>query len=304
MGRRILISGASGLIGQAISQSFPDDQIYKLVRHQPKNKNEIFWDIEKQVLDPKSLENFDVVIHLSGENIAAGRWTDKQKKKIIDSRILSTRLLCGALNKVKNKPAHYLQASAIGYYGLRGDEKLDEKSEPGTGFLPEVCVAWENETKHLKNVPITYLRTGIVLSLKGGALSKMYLPFKMGAGGVVGSGQQYMSWIDLDDWINSFQFIVQKEITGPVNLVSPQPVTNKEFTATLGKVLKRPTVLPVPGFALKLALGEMAQNLLLGSTRVYPHVLTKVGFQFQYPNLENCLQHCLVGAHGRVPLRT
>ena len=289
----ILISGASGLIGSAIQTALHarGDRVLSLTRRAARNDSEITWDPAANVLDPSRLVDIDGVIHLAGENIAAGRWTAAQKARIRDSRVQGTGLLAQTLAQLPAPPSAFISASAIGYYGNRGDELLTEDSSPGEGFLPEVSVAWERAAHPAAEAGIrtVHPRIGIVLSRNGGALAKMRLPFKLGLGGTIGSGNQYMSWIALDDLVSVFLFALDNEsISGAVNAVSPTPVTNREFTKTLARVLSRPAIFPVPAFAVKLALGEMADALLLASTRVISTRLENTAFA--HSDLESALQ--------------
>jgi uncharacterized protein (TIGR01777 family) len=242
----------------------------------------------------------EAVVHLAGENIASGRWTAARKARIRSSRVMGTRTLCETLARLSQPPKVLVSASAIGYYGDRGAEPLWENSAFGTGFLAEVCRAWEEATQPAvqKGIRVVLLRIGIVLSPAGGALAKMLIPFQLGLGGVIGSGNQYMSWIALDDVAGVIAHaLVTDTLQGPVNAVAPYPVTNREFTKTLGRVLRRPTVFPLPGFAARLAFGEMADALLLASTRVEPKRLLATQYVFRYPELEDALRHLL----GKAP---
>ena len=291
----ILISGASGLIGSAIKTALHarGDRILSLTRRDAQSDREITWDPAANALDPSRLADIDAVIHLAGENIAARRWTATQKARIRDSRIQGTGLLARTLASASSPPKVFISASAIGYYGDRGDELLTEDSAPGDGFLPEVSVAWERAASPAAEAGIrtVHPRIGIVLSRDGGALAKMRLPFKLGLGGAIGSGDQYMSWIGLDDLVSAFLFALDDEsIRGAINAVSPMPVTNREFTKTLARVLSRPAIFPLPAFAAKLALGEMADALLLASTRVMPSRLEKTSFAFAHTDLEAALK--------------
>ena len=296
---KILISGASGLIGSALKTALNarGDHVVSLTRRNTRNDDEITWDPSSNTLDdPSRLTNIDSVIHLAGENIASRRWTATQKARIRDSRVQGTTLLAQTLASISPPPKVFISASAIGYYGNRQDEILTEDSQPGEGFLPDVSIAWENAAKSATEAGIrtVHPRIGIVLSPTGGALGKMLFPFKLGLGGIIGSGKQYMSWITLDDLISLFLFAIDREsISGAINAVSPTPVTNREFTKTLGRVLSRPTIFPLPAFAAKLALGEMADALLLASTRVIPSRLENANFSFAHPDLEPALRHLL-----------
>ena len=295
---KILISGASGLIGSALKTALRErgDRVLSLTRRNARNDSEITWDPSSDTLDPTRLTNIDGVIHLAGENIASRRWSTAQKARIRDSRVRGTTLLAQTLASISPLPKVFISASAIGYYGNRKDEILTEESQPGEGFLPDVSIAWENAAKLATEAGIrtVHPRIGVVLSPDGGALGKMLVPFKLGLGGIIGSGNQYMSWITLDDLISLFLFAIDdKSISGAINTVSPTPVTNREFTKTLGRVLSRPTIFPLPAFAAKLALGEMADALLLASTRVISSRLENTNFSFAHPHLEPALRHLL-----------
>lgn len=295
---KILVTGSSGLVGSALVEFLKryKHTVWKLVRGRADIKaNEIAWNPAKGVVSPELLEGFDAVVHLAGETLI-GRWTDEKKDKIEKSRVRGTKLLCKALSDLKNAPKVFIGASAIGYYGERGAKTVDETSEPGTGFLSNVCQKWEKATQMLqeKGIRTVNLRTGIVLSRKGGALKQMLLPFQLCLGGKLGSGQQYMSWIDLDDLIGIIYYCIKNDqMIGPLNAVSPYPVTNEEFTKTLGSVLKRPTFLTVPEFVIHFVFGEMGDAMLLSSTRVRPQVLLDQGYQFEYPRLAQSLEHLL-----------
>jgi uncharacterized protein (TIGR01777 family) len=235
-------------------------------------------------------------VHLAGENVAAGRWNDARKLRIRSSRVDGTRMLAAALAQMERPPRALITASAVGYYGDRGDAWMDERSAPGTGFLAEVCRAWEAATEPARSagIRVAHLRFGVVLSAAGGALKRMLLPFKLGAGGVLGSGDQYMSWISIDDAVGAIvHAVAERSIAGPVNAVAPAPVTNREFTQALGRVLRRPTVFPMPAFAARLAFGEMADEMLLASTRVRPSRLEETGYRFEHTSVEQALRHVL-----------
>jgi len=293
---KILIAGATGMVGSALIPHLSENghSVVKLVRKKSEAENEIEWDSEHDTLNPASCEGFDYVINLAGENISSGRWTETIKKKIKESRIKSTRLIVDTLAKVDKKPKGLINASAVGYYGNREDQILRETDGSGDGFLAEVCREWESEAARAEKLGIRVVctRFGMILSQNGGALKKMLAPFKLGLGGVVGSGRQYMSWIAIDDVIAILALAMQTEgLKGAVNVASPSPVQNREFTKVLGKVLNRPTFLPLPAFAARLAFGEMADELLLASTRVVPEKLTQHGYQFLYPHLEQALKY-------------
>lgn len=296
---KILVSGSHGLIGKALIKSLTNDghEVLRLVRRERLfGSPEIEWHPNQGRIDAEHLEGLDVVVHLAGESIAEGRWSDGKKRAIFDSRVKGTSLLSDALARVSRPPSLFLSASAIGYYGDRGDEELTEESAPGKGFLPDVCIAWEEATKPAveKGIRTVYTRFGIILDAHGGALEKMLTPFRMGIGGRVGDGKQWMSWIALPDVVNGLKFLMEdNSVSGPVNFVAPKPVTNAEFTKTLGRVLSRPTFIPVPEFGVRLALGEMADALLLSSTKVDCQVLEDRGYLFEWPTLEPALRKAL-----------
>ncbi len=295
---KILVSGSSGLVGRALVPVLTagGHQVVRLVRARPAPGGaSVFWNPLEGILDGAALEGFDAVIHLAGENIA-GRWTEAKKARIRDSRIKSTELLAGRIERLSRPPGVLLCASAIGYYGDRGEEVLKEDSAPGKDFLAGVCQSWEaaSEPAARKGVRVVRHRFGVILSAAGGALAKMLLPFKLGAGGRLGDGRQIMSWIAIDDVLGALDHaLAAKAVRGPVNTVSPRPVSNAEFTATLGRVLRRPTILPMPAFAARLAFGEMADALLLSSQRVVPERLLASGYRFRQPDLEPALRHLL-----------
>lgn len=296
---KILVSGSHGLVGKALTRSLTNDghEVVRLVRHvRSLGAFEIEWQPDKGRIDAEHLEGFDVVVHLAGENIATGRWTSEKKRAIRDSRVKGTVLLSESLAHLSRPPSLFCTASATGYYGDRGDELLTEKSPPGKSFLSEVCIEWERATAPAaeKGIRTVHTRFGIILDADQGALAKMLTPFRMGIGGRIGDGRQWMSWIALDDMVNALKFLMADSSTrGPVNFVTPNPVTNAEFTKTLGRVLSRPTIFPVPAFAVRLAFGEMADELLLSSQRVEPAVLQDKGFLFSWPTLEAALRHVL-----------
>ncbi|MCA9110262.1 MAG: TIGR01777 family oxidoreductase [Planctomycetaceae bacterium] len=299
--RKVAVTGASGMIGSEVVRRLSSlgRPVVKLVRGTPKSTvTEAQWSVEEGLVNPSRLEGLYGVIHLAGENIAGGRWTEDMKRRIRSSRVQGTEKLCRDLAKLHRRPKVLVCASAIGYYGDRGTTILDESSPPGEGFLPEVCREWEAATKPASDagIRVVNVRIGVVISKEGGALAKMLLPFKMGAGGKVGSGKQYWSWISHVDVVGVLLHALDCEtLSGPVNAVSPNAVTNAEFTDVLGSVLHRPTILPMPAFAAKLALGQMADDLLLASAHVVPKKLEESGYEFQYPQLRECLQHELNG---------
>lgn len=295
---KILVTGASGFVGSQVVRQLAaqGDEILRLVRRKPAGPQEIRWDPQADQLDPAALEGVSAVVHLAGEPIAAGRWTPAKKARIRESRIQGTRLLAETLGSLSRPPQVLLSASAIGIYGCRGAEPLTEKSRPGKGFLAEVGVEWERATEPAlkKGIRVVLLRIGIVLHPAGGALKKMLPAFRLGLGGPLGSGRQYMSWISREDLVGIIQHaLVTPGLTGPVNAVSPRPVTNLEFTRALGKALHRPAFLPVPAVALKLLLGKLADEALLASARVEPAQLKASGFRFKHPDLETALRAML-----------
>lgn len=295
---QVLVSGAGGLVGSALVPLLQSDghSLKCLTRSSRTGEDVITWNPDNDALDAAALEGIEAVVHLAGESIASGRWTAAKKARIRDSRVRGTRLLCERLAQLSQPPRVLLCASAIGYYGNRGDEIMTEDSPPGEGFLADVCREWEKATEPAaaKGTRVVNLRFGVILSRHGGALQKMLLPFKLGGGGIVGNGQQYWSWIAIDDVVGAIQFaLVNETLRGPVNVVAPAAVTNYVFTKVLGRVLGRPTIMPMPAFLARLALGEMANELLLASTRVEPRRLTKFGYQFHCPDLEGALRHVL-----------
>ena len=294
---KIAIAGASGLVGSALIPALVAEgaAITRLVRGAPK-PGEIEWHPNQDQVSPQLLEGFDVIVNLAGENVAGSRWTDEQKRKIRDSRVSGTHLLSEAIAKMSAKPGAFICASATGIYGDRDDETLDEQSESGGGFLAGVCREWEKacEPAIKAGVRVVNLRLGPVIARTGGMLAKLLTPFKMGMGGKVGSGKQYISWVALDDVVNAIKLTINDQsLRGPVNIVSPNPVTNEDFTRALGHVLNRPTALAVPAFAARLAFGEMADEMLMASQKVMPKKLLAAGFQFALPSLEATLQRYL-----------
>ncbi len=295
---RVVISGASGLLGTALTRALraTGHEPVALVRRQP-NRNEIQWDPE-QPLDPAKLNSADAVVHLAGKNIA-GLWTEKFKQELVDSRVRGTRTLATAVAesyKLTGQPRVFVSVSGVGYYGNRGDELLTEESSAGTGFLAELSKQWEGATAAASDagVRVVVPRIGVVLARNGGALKPMLLPFRLGLGGRVGNGQQYWSWIALDDVVGAITFALENEgLRGPVNAVAPSPAQNKDFVRALGRVLRRPTIFPLPEFAVSALLGEMGRELLLTSARAAPAKLSAAGYKFRYTDLEKALRATL-----------
>ena len=295
---KILISGSHGLVGTALIKALETDghEIFRLVRYAPRSEAEVEWSPDRYSIALAMIEGFDAVVNLAGESIAEGRWTDEKKRRIRESRVKGTKLLGDALANLTSRPKTFICASAIGYYGNRGDESLTESSAPGDDFLAEVCVEWEKATALAteKGIRVVNARFGVILDANGGALAKMLPPFRMGIGGKIGSGRQWMSWIALDDVIGALKFALANEtVKGPVNFVAPNPVRNSEFTRTLGKALSRPTLFPIPAFGVRLLFGEMGEALLLGGQRVEPERLKSSGYEFQYSQLESALRGVL-----------
>jgi hypothetical protein len=299
---KIILTGASGLVGSSLVPSLigRGHELTQLVRRAPKGAGggvrEVEWHPERGELDAAALEGHDAAVHLAGESIAAGRWTDGRKRRIRESRVQGTKLLAETLARLNARPRVLVSASAIGYYGDRGGEVLTEESAAGAGFLPEVCREWEgaSEAARAAGIRTVLLRFGLILSAGGGALAKMLPPFKLGLGGNVGSGKQFYSWVTLSDVIDVIHVaLAEDQLSGAVNVVAPQPATNAEFTKTLGRVLSRPTFFPAPAFGLRLAFGEMADALLLASARVEPARLSAAGYKFKHPQLEGALRHAL-----------
>lgn len=291
----IAITGASGLIGRRLLKTLAAEghALHALSRRAgtnlPPGVRISVWDPLEGEPPAEALREADAVIHLAGENVAQ-RWTAEAKRRIRDSRVAGTRNLVHALAKLERKPGVLACASAVGYYGSRGDEMLTEASAPGAGFLPDVCVAWEREAQAAEalGIRVVRVRTGVALDARGGAMKKLLPAFRMGAGGRLGNGRQWMPWIHLDDLAALFAFVLENPIAGPVNAVAPQPVTNAEFTRELARTLHRPALFPVPGLALRLLLGEMSE-VLLASQRVAPQAAQAAGFRFKFPELGGAL---------------
>ena len=294
---KIVVSGSTGLVGSALVPELAakGHPVARLVRSNPR-PGDILWNPAGGAIDAAALEGFDAVIHLAGDPIADGRWTPEKKARIRDSRIKSTKLLAETLSKLSRPPKIFLCASAIGIYGHRGEELLKEDSSPGLGFLAEVGKAWEAATEPAarKGIRVVNLRFGVILTPNGGALKKMLPPFRMGMGGPLGNGRQFFSWISIDDAAGAIGHILSNEkLSGPINLVAPEPVTNAEFSKTLGRAVHRPAFVPMPAFGVRLLFGEMANEILLASTRVEPEKLLASGYRFQHPSLDQALRSML-----------
>jgi uncharacterized protein (TIGR01777 family) len=295
---KVLVTGSSGLIGSALVQALEGrgDQVTRLVRSSP-GPGQAHWNPDTGDIDAAALEGHGAAVHLAGVGIGDKRWSDDHKRAVLDSRVRGTTLLARTLAGLTDRPGVLASASAVGYYGDRGDEVLTEEAGPGKGFLTEVCEQWEAATAPAEDagIRVNHLRTGIVLSAEGGALKQMLLPFKVGLGGRIGSGRQWWSWIAIDDHIGAILHLLGTDgAGGPVNLTAPNPATNEEFTRTLNRVLRRPTLLPTPTFALKALFGgEAVEEMFTGGQRVVPARLENAGYAFRHPHLEGALRHVL-----------
>lgn len=299
---KIAITGSTGLVGSATVDHFIKNghDVTRIVRSESsiqRDENAIHWDVQKKEINSSHLEGFDAIIHLAGAGIAAKRWTPRYKALIRSSRIDGTALLSKTIAQLQEPPKVFLSASAVGFYGLHcADVTLTESHPSGSDFLAQVCVEWEQATRPVeeKGIRVVHMRLGAVLSKKGGALGKMLPIFKLGGGGKIGNGEQMFSWVALDEIPVMMEHAINSHtISGPVNFVSPHPVSNAEFTRTLGSIIDRPTVLPLPGFAVVILFGEMGKALLLGGSKVLPEKLVDDGYAFKYPQLKEALHACL-----------
>jgi uncharacterized protein len=296
--RTIVVAGASGLIGSALVPELErlGHRVVRLVRRAPAAANELRWNPSAHLFDERHLASVDIVVNLAGETIAQ-RWTTASRRRIRDSRVAGTDAIITAIGKSPKRPMTLINASAIGFYGDRGDDPLDEKDPVGRGFLAEICRQWEGAAKVATRygARVVTMRTGVVLTPKGGAMARMLAPFRLGVGGRLGNGRQWMSWIALDDLVRGIVWLIEHpEVTGPVNMTAPNPVTNRDFTQALGKALHRPAVFPVPRVALQIIFGEMAEETLLASQRAVPRVLLASGFTFESPTIDEALAKALV----------
>ncbi|HEV3351288.1 MAG TPA: TIGR01777 family oxidoreductase [Acidimicrobiales bacterium] len=297
---KVVVTGSTGLIGTALVRALETrgDGVTRMVRRSP-GTGEARWDPEAGQIEAAALEGHDAVVHLAGAGIGDHRWSEDHKRAVLDSRVKGTTLLASTVAALTDKPRIMASGSAMGYYGLRGDEVLTEDAAAGTGFLADVCEQWEAATAPAEDagVRVAHLRTGLVLSPHGGALKQMLLPFKLGLGGRIGSGRQWWSWISIDDEVNAILHIIDTSAPagGAFNLTAPNPVTNEEFTRTLNRVLRRPTLLPTPTFALKAMFGsEAVDEMFLGGQRVVPARLQADGYAFRHPELEGALRHLVL----------
>ena len=296
----IAVSGASGLVGKALRTALEANghTVWRLVRQPVKDsETEIYWKPSDGEIDAEKMDGIDAVVHLAGAPIAESWWTAEYKQKIRDSRVQSTRLISETIAELPNKPRVHVNASAIGYYGVRGDETIDETSPAGSGFLADTCREWEAATQPSweSGIRVCQMRIGVVLSPKGGALAKMLTPFRMGLGGQIGNGKQYMSWVALPDVVSAIEFALDHDpLHGAINTTAPQPVTNREFTKAVAAAVHRPAVVPMPAFATRMMFGqEMAEEMLLGGAKIYPRRLEAEGYEFLCPDIRSALAHVL-----------
>jgi uncharacterized protein (TIGR01777 family) len=294
----ILLTGASGLIGTSLIRNLHAKRISTIPLQRTPGPGAVVWNpyAAQPLHDPSRLNGVTAAVHLAGANVSGKRWSKAYKQEILDSRVKPTKALAGLLAGLPKPPSVLVCASAVGIYGDRGDEELDEASSPGSGFLAEVCIAWEAAAQAARDagIRVVHLRFGVVLAGQGGALEKMLPIFRLGMGGPLGGGRQWMSWVAISDAIAAIEFALETpQLAGPVNVVAPQPVTNLEFTHALGKAVHRPAIVPAPAFALKLAFGEMADEALLASQRVVRSRLTEHGFSFAFPRLDSALDEAI-----------
>ncbi|WP_411278106.1 TIGR01777 family oxidoreductase [Gaiella sp.] len=297
---KIAMTGSTGLVGTALSStlSASGHDLVRLVRREPTGPEEAQWDIEAGTIDAEALEDIDAIIHLAGENIGQ-RWTDAVRKRVLDSRVNGTRLIAETAARLPRNPA-LLCASATGFYGNRANDEVDESSARGDGFLSDVVDQWEAaaDPARAAGIRTVHLRQGIVLARQGGALQRLLLPFKLGVGGKVGSGKQWWSWVSLDDTVAAYLFALEHPLEGAVNVTAPGATTNLEFTKALGRALHRPTVLPLPAFAVKAAFGQMGREMLLEGQRVAPTKIVTAGFAFNQPDIDSGLASALAHSSG------
>ncbi len=302
---RILVTGGSGLIGRSLVPALAADghAVSRLVRVRPREAREFRWNPETGILDPTALAACDAVVHLAGAGIASGRWSPARRALIRESRVAGTRLLAAGIARAAPPPRALICASAVGVYGDRGEEVLSEGSGPGAGFLADLVRAWESESAPAAGagVRVVHLRMGMVLAQHAGALPRLVLPFRLGLGGHLGSGRQWLSWITLDDLVGAIRHTIVRDLAGPVNAVSPGPVTSRDFARALGEVLARPVWMPIPAWLLRLVLGEMGEELLLFSQRVVPARLRASGYVFRHGGIDEALRHVLRGALDAAP---
>lgn len=293
----VAITGASGMIGSALARSFAADgfRVVPIVRHAPRD-GEVAWDPAGGRIDAAGLEGIDAVVHLAGESIASGRWTRRRKHRIRESRTRGTSLIASAIAGLVRKPAVLVSVSAVGIYGDRGDEMLTDTAPPGEGFLPDLATAWEEaaDPARAARIRVAHPRLAAVLSARGGVLGRLLLPFRLGLGGPIGSGAQWMPLVALEDVVGAIRHLVESpELSGPFNVSLPSPVTNREFAKALGRALGRPAILPVPPAALRLVYGQLADELLIASAKVVPAALEANGFRFRYPDIDAALESAL-----------
>lgn len=298
--RRIAVTGSSGLIGETFVERLQraGHRVHRVVRSRDAaTGDDIYWSVAGREIDAEAFEGVDAVVHLAGHPIGSERWTPEVKEKIRDSRVVGTALLAEALAGLDDPPEVFVSGSAVGFYGDRGDEVLTEEASPGDDFLAHVCVGWEQAAQPARaaGIRVVHARTGVVIAAEGPLIEKVELPFKLGVGGRIGDGQQWVPWIALEDHVRALEFLIDRDLTGPVNLVAPLPVRNEELTSAIGDVLHRPTVIPTPIFGIRLLYGEMGVSLATVSQRVVPSKLLDAGFDFHVPDLRDALSRALAG---------